>query len=110
MIPNAFHEDVLTLLEEHTEAWVCFSEKVWLSYEEHEEWAFGVYDYVDDIHVFYVNQYGPSVLIATAGPIDDSDWHFFTDDKTVIAFVEVLRACSAVMKEAVKRDADLDTA
>lgn len=107
---KVFHEDILSLMEEHLECWVCFSELVWLDYEEHEEWAFGVYDYVDDIHVFYVNQYGPSVIIAVAGDIAEGDWHFFTDPEMCIAFVGVLRACKAVMMEAIQKDKDLDAA
>lgn len=107
---DTLHDDTVGLMQDQLGCWVVYSELVWLDFEEHEEWAFGVYNYIDDIHAFYVNQYGPGVIIVTAGHPAEATWNFYTSPEIVMAFVETMRACTAVMRETLEQDKDLDPA
>lgn len=73
------YEDLLELLKEPW-YWTPFTEKVWLQYEDHADTAHGLYDWMNDIHVFIVNSHGPDLIIACPGPLFASTWSFYSGD------------------------------
>jgi hypothetical protein len=107
-LSDDFYDTVVDLMQNRLSQWVAFTQPCWLDFEEKEDVAFGVYDYINDLHVFYVNEYGPSVIICVEGDIDFEPWTFYTHEWIVMEFVGVLRACTSMMREVVSSDKDLD--
>lgn len=74
-------EEVQYLLEYRSASWVSFITPLYLPYEEVRTEAVGLYNYVEDIHVFWTRHYSPEVtIISLAGLENSAGWIWCRDN------------------------------
>lgn len=86
-------EDALASLKTDPNFWVAFNQSVWLAHEDVRSPCFGIYHWLLDLHIFYVDEYGPTTAIVTGGDPEDSDWFYTSDPELLTRFIKVLHSC-----------------
>lgn len=86
-------EDAFTAVNGDPHFWVTFEDTVWLHHEDLNSKACGIYHWLLDMHIFYTDEYGPTTMIVTMGPIYSSDWHYSTEPALAVKFMALLHAC-----------------
>ncbi|RUW57114.1 hypothetical protein [Mesorhizobium sp. M8A.F.Ca.ET.021.01.1.1] len=105
--PSAL-DDALSLLEYEDATWVSFKRRIVLSHDGTPTWAHGVWNFIFNLGVFWVEEEGPDCLIVAEGSIEESDWSVYrAEDRLVRWFVRRYRECTQRIKDITETDRDL---
>lgn len=108
---DLLHDDTLWFLLNAPSEWIAFREPVHLRWEGEETAidVFGVYNYVEDLHVFYVERW-PNALVVTEGHPDKEPWTMFNTPAKELsdAFVAIVERCVSMTRYAAAIDRALD--